>query len=1178
MLVQGVGVREHLATLGVVLRKVLQRELVTMGPRWWHDGVLLKLSYQQRATAEEHDWSSLMDLDVAALLRAVDGNWELLRRRNLVKSEARNWLKEAGSVRNRWAHEVPGRVRAADRVYRDLDTLALLADALLPGSPEAKQLDNARSEALAALAPAPTETLATPEPATPEAPASRFAPGVEVRVKARPELTGVVAKVVESGSRLRLVVYHGPQLKQTYFETQLELVVVNGGEQLSAEVLKARLTAAQVLHPSVSRLYSLNSGRIEYEPYQYRPVMKLINADRPRLLIADDVGVGKTIEAGLIIKELRARQKLESILIVCPKPLVVEDKWRSELKRFDEDFAHLDCATLRHCVDETRAEGRWPARYRKAIIPYSLLDEKLLLGDDTGRRSRTGLVSLMPPVKFDLVIVDEAHHVRNGVTWSHRVVKHFLDSAEAAVLISATPIQTGSGDLQTLLRLLRPDTFVDNRAFDLMREPNAHLARVESAIRIAGDDWQASALDALTGALDTPWGSRVLRADPRTQEVRDLLDQDAVNDRERIKALRLAQSLSTFSGLINRTRRRDIGTFTTRKPETFEVDFTPEQAAVHADLLDLAGRISTSKGHGRSLDFVLSTLQRQAASSLNGLAPFVADLLEHKLTAEELSEADAEVETLETAALEAFMAEIQEIAARAGALSEDPKLDRLLGYVEEKRHLPNNKLLLFSTFRHTLRYLLANLEATGVRVGLVHGGVPDDVRRELRARFAKHKGEPDALDVLLSSEVGTEGLDYQFCDALVNYDLPWNPMRIEQRIGRIDRRGQKSESIAIKNLVVSGTVDAVIFDRCLSRIGVFRRALGGSEEILGELTREIRQIGEDLTLSDAERAQRLQQLTDNKIGRMQEQEELEERESALFGLPLRKLDEEGVEQAASPWLAPDQMARLVKRYLLDRGYERADSLFERPVSLLRPTKDVRVALKEDQRAAAPESASSWARWLNGGSEQSRRLTFDPSQADSDDVELLSPVHELVRAAAAAQGEFAERSTVALRVTSKAVSPGLYPVAIHAWTYLGARDDFEIVVTSEDDALSAELNSLLVGAEDSDTSSEVAVADELDDRHYLAWTDARASHIERARSHVESQLASLRTTHRARVELLEDQIASASHDNIRRMRESELRSVEDDFATRSQRLESTVARSDVTTTLLCAGLVEVVDDR
>ena len=1170
-----VGVRDHLAALGVVLRKVLERELPTLGPDWWREGVLLKLSYQQRTTADENRWSTLVELDVAALLRVVDGNWELFRRRNLVKWDARNWLKEASSVRNRWAHDVPGHEPSPDRVYRDLDTLALLADALLPGSPEAEQLADARAEALAVLAPAPSSVAPSKVPSESAAPAAGFAPGVMVRVKARPELTGVVTQVVESGSQLRLTVFHG-QLTQTYYESQVEAVEATGGEHLTAEELKARLTALHVRHPSVSRLYSLNSGRIEYEPYQYRPVMKLINAERPRLLIADDVGVGKTIEAGLIIKELQARQKLESILIICPKPLVVEDKWRSELKRFDEDFAHLDSATLRHCVDETRAEGRWPARYRKAILPYSLLDEKLLLGDDTGRRSRAGLVSLIPPIKFDLVIVDEAHHVRNSATWSHRVVKHFMDSAEAAVLISATPIQTGSEDLRTLLRLLRPDTFVDNQAFDLMREPNAHLAIVESAIRVAGEGWQSAARDALDRALATPWGSRVLRADPRAQEVRDILDQDALTDRERVKVIRLAQSLNTFSALINRTRRRDIGSFTTRKPETFQVDFTPVQAAVHEDLLDLAGRISTSKGHGQSLDFVLSTLQRQAASSLNGLAPFVEDLLQHKLTAEELSEADSDVESLEITALESFVTEIREIAKRAAALTEDPKLDRLLSYVYEKRQLPNNKLLLFSTFRHTLRYLYAHLDAAGVRVGLVHGGVPDDERRELRARFAKHKDEPDALDVLLSSEVGTEGLDYQFCDALVNYDLPWNPMRIEQRIGRIDRRGQKSETIAIKNLVVSGTVDAVIFDRCLSRIGVFRRALGGSEEILGELTREIRQIGEDLTLSDAERAQRLQQLTDNKIGRIQEQEELEERESALFGLPLKKLDEEGVEQASSPWLAPDQLARLVKRYLLDKGYERADALFDRPVSLLRPSKDVRSALADDLRNVAPDSASSWGRWLAAsGAEQSRRLTFDPSHAESGDVELLSPVHELVRAAAANQEAFAAEASVALRVESKALSPGLYPVSIHAWTYLGARDDFEVVVIADDEPLSAEIADLLLDATDSIEPAEVNAAGDLDDRHYLTWTDARAAHIDRARVHVESQLASLNTTHHARVDQLEDQIATASHENIRRMRESELRSVEDDFSARNQKLEATVARSDVTTTLLCSGIVEVL---
>src|SRR5208283_3389599 len=111
-----------------------------------------------------------------------------------------------------------------------------------------------------------------------------------------------------------------------------------------------------------------------------------------------------------------------------------------------------------------------------------------------------------------------------------------------------------------------------------------------------------------------------------------------------------------------------------------------------------------------------------------------------------------------------------------------------------------------------------------------------------RHHFSLPKEHERAVDVLLFSEVGCEGLDYQFCDCLINYDIPWNPMRIDQRIGRIDRRGQRSETVAIYNFITPGTVDAEIYERCLLRIGVFNSALGGSEEILGQVTREIRDV------------------------------------------------------------------------------------------------------------------------------------------------------------------------------------------------------------------------------------------------------------------------------------------------------------------------------------------------
>ena len=282
--------------------------------------------------------------------------------------------------------------------------------------------------------------------------------------------------------------------------------------------------------------------------------------------------------------------------------------------------------------------------------------------------------------------------------------------------------------------------------------------------------------------------------------------------------------------------------------------FTASQQQLHDELLQVQADIFRRLHGDINVKFMLTTIRRQAASCLYGLAPFLKDILHRHLDELAWEEADDMGPGPSDEAIDSIQAQIQTILEKARGLDpHDPKLEALRNIIRDKQRLPNNKVMLFSSFRHTLSYLYEHLKADGVRVGMVHGGTADEERIALRSRFEQPRENGDTLDVLLFSEIGCEGLDYQFCDCIVNYDLPWNPMRVEQRIGRIDRKGQQSETVAIVNLITPGTVDADIYERCLVRIGVFENALGGSEEILGEISKEIKNIAENYALSEEER-------------------------------------------------------------------------------------------------------------------------------------------------------------------------------------------------------------------------------------------------------------------------------------------------------------------------------------
>jgi hypothetical protein len=315
-----------------------------------------------------------------------------------------------------------------------------------------------------------------------------------------------------------------------------------------------------------------------------------------------------------------------------------------------------------------------------------------------------GLLSLDPPPKFDLVIVDEAHHIRNSETFLHQGIRYFCDNAEAVLFLSATPVQLGSEDLYTLLNVLRPDLVIDSASFEQMAEPNRYINSAVQHCRAAGDQWRVAVRSSLDQAAGTEWGQLFLRESSAFQNIRERLQADFVPDSERVGLTRSIEDLYTFSTLINRTRRRDIGEFTTRKAETLTIDFTTTQRALHDALLSVVARILTLTHGSQNVKFMMTTIRRQAASCLYGLAPLLQGILNGKINSLEMFEASDREEDADLSFVDKVRADIADLLERSLLLDpDDPKVEAFIRVLTEKNNRFNNKALVFSTFRHTLR-------------------------------------------------------------------------------------------------------------------------------------------------------------------------------------------------------------------------------------------------------------------------------------------------------------------------------------------------------------------------------------------------------------------------------------------------------------------------------------------
>lgn len=709
-----------------------------------------------------------------------------------------------------------------------------------------------------------------------------FVLGQEVIVRGTTRQQGIVAGSPFWGQgEWHYDVFFGAGNRRTYRESDLLPREVSV-EWTGLEGLLRNLALLK-LHGRLSdNLYALYGSRTQFEVYQFRPAVKFLGNPDQRLLIADEVGLGKTIEAGIIYLELQARLSLERVLVVCPSSL--REKWRDEMKlRFDEEFIIYDSPGMRRFLQQYEEYGA-NARTR-GIVSLELL-----------RRPEFADRFLELGLHLDLVIIDEAHHCRNSTTQSHRLATILSENADAMLLLTATPLQTGNEDLFNLFRILAPGEFDNFSAFLARLEPNEYVNRA-AQILATGD--HKSALETLR-RVETTRERHRFTGNPYYREVVNTLEERFLSQEKLVAAQRRLVELNTLANIFTRTRKREMAeNVPLREAYTLKVGFSPEEAAFYQKIIDYV-RSEFARQHGTNFasGWVTVMRERQAASCISAALQRFGDLAnsgddpdeEGLLDPTILGESDGDVAPI----LRRIW--YGQAASQGRNIGVDTKyqifLEALKGLLAEDNH---SKIIVFSFFRDTIEYLYRNLRAERIDVSYLHGGIAVADR----AAVIDHFRESPDTRVLISSDVGSEGLDFQFCNTIFNYDLPWNPMKVEQRIGRVDRFGQKSPKVRVFNLVIENSIESRILERLYERIGLFQRAVGDIEAILGEEIRELYRQVYTARLSPHQEVALAEDAARNIIRRQQEMEEFEQKrlqfmgQEAIFSTLVEKTIEAG---------------------------------------------------------------------------------------------------------------------------------------------------------------------------------------------------------------------------------------------------------------------------------------------
>lgn len=581
---------------------------------------------------------------------------------------------------------------------------------------------------------------------------------------------------------------------------------------LNGDVI-ARLVAQNLVRHANVKGISLHAGATEFKPFQFTPLLRYLDNPRRRLLIADEVGLGKTISAIYIMIEEMSRSALDRVIIVCPAHLR-NKKWKRELwRRFGLPF---DIVNGNGLVQSLKKD-----RYR------------LIVSQDCMRKGTGRLEEAIGSKKIDLLIIDEIHNLigRDNDTKRREFGIALSLMSERVVGLTATPVQLKLLDLKRIYDVIDPG-YWDDEAFLSDMEIQANLTK---ACRLLSDiewnDGKDVEVRSILSGLD--------------RTISSSMNLSSIESRHKLHC-----SLGRTGPLASkytRTRRVDVGEDRPREIQNIIIDLDEDiveaiqdgvlvkvsEAGLFAEV-DLLLKGHFSHVHRRQLSSSLPAMVGLMHRGMEGFRVWESD--GRIVTEEDLSEMDEEDVVGFKEVRQCLSDEVQErcrsIVDKYNLRKADTKFKRMMDILMDKARSGDiHKAIVFTRWRPTLSDLRQKaMHIRDIRTFIISSDDPDDVQDDVIMRFQEHEG----FAILFTADVLSEGLDMQCADCIVNYDMPYNPQRIEQRIGRVDRIGQKYPRITILNLLVKGSLDLEIFDILLSRIGVFEQYLGDTPPTLSE--------------------------------------------------------------------------------------------------------------------------------------------------------------------------------------------------------------------------------------------------------------------------------------------------------------------------------------------------------